>query len=295
MQRFLGSAVYFKPVIENYSQCVAPLHDTTKKAFDWNEETWTVDYRAVFERFKLEILNFFTLYHPDYSLKWILKTDASDYAVGGVLVQVFILSDGTEQYQVIAFVSMKLSAQPQNWSTIEKECFGIFYSVKKLSYYLFGKRFTLQTDHSNLLWMQKSEVAKIIRQRIYLQNYDFVLQHIRGPDNKFADWTSRQDFPDNATALPNLRHLAAINLTLAFRQCDTHSLNAYYFSCTNIDDFLYSDLQFEFPMSTICALTDAAREVSRPSSVTKAIAFAHNGRMGHHGVRRTWLKLNKVS
>ena len=141
------------------------------------KETWTVDYRAAFERFKLEILNSFTLYHPDYSLKWILKTDASDFAVGGVLVQVFILPDGTEQYQVIAFVSMKLSAQAQNWSTIEKECFGIFYSVKKISYYLFGKRFTLQTDHSNLLWMQKSEVAKIIRQRIYLQNYDFVLQH----------------------------------------------------------------------------------------------------------------------
>ena len=51
MQRFLGSAVYFKPFIENYSQCVAPLHHTTKETFDWNEKTWTVDYRAVFERF----------------------------------------------------------------------------------------------------------------------------------------------------------------------------------------------------------------------------------------------------
>ena len=39
MQRFLGSAVYFKPFIENYLQCDAPLHDTTKKTFDWNEES----------------------------------------------------------------------------------------------------------------------------------------------------------------------------------------------------------------------------------------------------------------
>ena len=124
---------------------------------------------------------------------------------------------------------------------------------------------------------------------LMLRNDAFVLQHIRGPDNKFADWTSRQDFPDIATVGHSLRYLAAINLTLAFRQCDTHSLYVDYFSCAYIDD-----LQFEIPMSIICALTDAAREVSRPSSITEAIAFVHNGRMGHHGVRCTWLKLNKV-
>jgi hypothetical protein len=87
MRRFLGASMYFRrPFIFKYSEKTAPPNDMTQKDFDWNEKTWTVDYKGCFELFKEDILHSFMLTHPDFSLDWFLYVDASDLAVG-VLVQ----------------------------------------------------------------------------------------------------------------------------------------------------------------------------------------------------------------
>lgn len=106
MQRFLGAAMYFKPFIFNYSDKTGPLNDMVRQGFSWDSSTWTADYVGIFEPFKKDILNAFTLIHPDYSLDWYLYVDASDLAVGGVLVQ----RTPDKVQQVIAFVSQKFTA-----------------------------------------------------------------------------------------------------------------------------------------------------------------------------------------
>ena len=187
IQQFLGSAVFFKPFIPNYAHKAAALTDMTAKDFNWDQSKWVRDYVGVFEAFKDDIARAFTLYHPNYSLPWFLYVDASDVAVGGVLLQV--LSDGVQQ--VIAFVSKKFTSSSVRWSTIEKEAFSMFYSCMKLRYYLHGKKFTMMTDHTNLLWREASEVPKIVRIRIFLQEFNFDLIHVPGKSNVFADWLSR--------------------------------------------------------------------------------------------------------
>ena len=84
-----------------------------------------------------------------------------------------------------------LSVPATRWSVIEKECYAIFHCVSKLSYYLTGKSFVILTDHNNLVWMQSSTVPKIVRMRIYLQQYTFKVAHIPGAKNEFADWLPR--------------------------------------------------------------------------------------------------------
>ena len=69
----------------------------------------------------------------------------------------------------------------------------MFYSVQKLQYYLFLKRFTLLTDHNNLLRIESSEVPKIVRMRIYLQNFQFDVVHIKGKHNVFHDSTTHSE------------------------------------------------------------------------------------------------------
>jgi hypothetical protein len=192
MQQFLGASVFFKPFIFKYSDKTARLNEMVAKNFNWKEETWEHDYRADFESFKQDILHSFTLKHPDYSLPWLLYVDASDWAVGGVLIQ--IQPDKTQE--VIAFVSKKFTTTARRWSTIEKEAFAMFFAVKKLAYYLFAKKFTLLTDHNNLLWIESSEVPKIVRIRIYLQGFDFDVVHVPGKQNVFADWLSRM-YPEH--------------------------------------------------------------------------------------------------
>jgi hypothetical protein len=137
MQSFLGAALFFKSFIPHYSSLTAPLNDMVKINFSWNEKTWTQNYRAIYEEFKKKLQEASAIFYPDYSLDWILRTDASMHGVGAVLLQVTKPTDGSEPvYQPIGFESQKFSPQATRWSTIEQEAFGIYNGVKKFSYYL---------------------------------------------------------------------------------------------------------------------------------------------------------------
>ena len=75
----------------------------------------------------------------------------------------FLIKDGAEQLQPIAFVSKKFSEQAKIWAIIEQEAYGIYFAVKQLAYYLEGKQFVIETDHNNLVCMGASVVPKIMR------------------------------------------------------------------------------------------------------------------------------------
>ena len=301
MQRFLGAANYFKPFIDHYSDKTAPLHDMTKNDFNWRPETWSRDYLNDFESFKQDILHSMTLYHPDYNLEWRVQVDASEIAVGGVFVQVYIdPRSGEKQYQVIALVSHKFSEPATRWHTIEQECFAIFFVIRHLSYYLYGKKFILETDHANLLWMEKSDVKKIVRQRIYLQHFDFETAHIKGTRNKFADMQSRRDFSSQATSTDTSNLLSMLShrhfMKLAHSTPTWQSFIDDAATTHYIDDAI--DLSLEFSPSILYNLDSQQDDIQKTQSSFKspdeALRLVHNGRVGHHGVRRTWLKLNKL-
>jgi hypothetical protein len=108
-----------------------------------------------------------------------------------VLYQEYVAPGGIIQDQVIAVLSHIFSGAATRWPTIEQEAYAIFFGVKKLEYLLMCKSFVVETDHRNLVWMETSLVAKIIRWRIYLQAFDMSIKHIKGTDNGTADWLSR--------------------------------------------------------------------------------------------------------
>ena len=194
MKSFLGSAGFFAPFVMNFSVIVAPLHDMTKKTFDWKrKETWKVDYAAVFEHFKKALQDAVALAYPDYELRWILRTDASDVGIGWVLVMVRDDESAACGYVElpISFGSRKFSDQARKWNVIEKEAYAIYCAFRNLEYWLRAKPFELETDHRNLKWMEKSENAKIIRWRIYLQGFAFLIRDIPRSHNAIADWASK--------------------------------------------------------------------------------------------------------
>jgi hypothetical protein len=177
----------------DFAKLAAKLHDMTKKTFKWDPSTWTVDYSAIFEEFKRQLLESTALFYPDYSLEWVLRVDASELGVGFVLFQIWVRSSPDDiVHQPILFGSQKFSDQALHWDTYNKEAYAMYYSVKLCEYYLRAKPFRLEGDHRNLIWIEASSVPKVIRWRIYLQGFAFTfINHISGRENIVADWQSR--------------------------------------------------------------------------------------------------------
>ena len=208
MQMFLGTANFISPCYVHtalgkkpdkdnplWADLIGPLADTTHKDFPWADESkWKRDYRADMNRLKTYLNKVTQLYYPDYNLPWILRTDASQNGVGAILFQIR-QKEGVEIPEPIATVAHKFSEAATNWETIKQEGFAIFYAVKKLSHYLSGKKFLIETDHRNLVYMERSEVAILIRWRLYLQQFRFRIRHIEGKKNIAADTFSRL-FPE---------------------------------------------------------------------------------------------------
>ena len=93
----------------------------------------------------------------------------------------------------VSYASKKLSSAEKNYSTVEKECLAIAWSVKTFEVYLQGVPFVLQTDHMplNYIASAKFKNPRIMRWAMYLQNFDMRLKPVKGSDNVGADYMSR--------------------------------------------------------------------------------------------------------
>ena len=102
------------------------------------------------------------------------ETDASDVALGGILMQ-----RKGEKYSVIATVSKLFSTTERKWSATERECFAVLYCCRKLDYFLSGAQFTVQTDHNSLVYLDRKNFnnAKISRWQSELSWYNFVVEY----------------------------------------------------------------------------------------------------------------------
>lgn len=81
--------------------------------------------------------------HYDTQAPAILTVDASSTGLGCVLS--IIDSEGVER--PIYFSSRTLSQAERNYSQIDREASAIIYGVQKYHQYLYGRHFTLKSDH----------------------------------------------------------------------------------------------------------------------------------------------------
>ena len=84
--------------------------------------------------------------HYREELPLILETDASDRGVGAVLLHQ--LPDKSER--PVAFASRTFLDREKNYSVIDKEALAIIFGVTKFYQYVYGRKFTLRTDHKPL-------------------------------------------------------------------------------------------------------------------------------------------------
>lgn len=217
---FLGMAQYFHRFVPDFANIAKPLTKVCSvDAKKVSRYRWDPEQQEAFARLKAAIADAKVLTFPENTGKLILRTDASEQGIGAVLVQQY--DDGRPE-QPITFLSKAFSDVERRWSTYEQECFGIVYSVHQLRRHLLGRKFTVETDHKNLIWMHNCEAPKVVRWRLSLQQYDFDVTHIAGVTNIVADALSRlcgAPLSDGATPLQSMPK-ACVSLALCLL-CNT--------------------------------------------------------------------------
>ena len=151
---------------------------------------WEGAQELAFTNLKKALVNDPILKLPDLSKEFILQCDASEVGVGASLLQ----EHGGTLFPV-AYASKKFLARERKYSTIEKECLSLVFGVKKFEVYLYGKPFTLQTDHQPLIYLNTAKVSndRIMRWALFLQRYMVRIEAIKGSHNVVADFLSRSE------------------------------------------------------------------------------------------------------
>lgn len=185
IKSFLGLVGYYRKFIQDFAKLTKPLTKCLKKGSKINMSS---EYIQAFEKCKEVLINAPILQYPDFEQPFILTTDASDVAIGAVLSQGQIGSD-----KPVAYASRTLSETEQRYSTIEKELLSIVWAIKYFRPYLYGKKFTIYTDHRPLTWIMsiKDPNSKLTRWRLRLAEYNYDVKYKKGKSNTNADALSR--------------------------------------------------------------------------------------------------------
>ncbi|WP_253302428.1 reverse transcriptase domain-containing protein [Wolbachia endosymbiont of Psylliodes chrysocephala] len=182
---FLGLVGYYRKFIQDFAKITKPLTKCLKKGAQIIHDQ---DFINAFETCKNLLTNAPILQYPDFSKKFILTTDASNVALGAILSQGPIGSD-----KPIAYASRTLNDSEQRYSTIEKELLAIVWACKMFRSYLFGRKFSVVTDHRSLVWLFKLREpnSKLVRWRLKLEEFDYDVIYKKGKANTNADALSR--------------------------------------------------------------------------------------------------------
>jgi len=176
LRAFLGLVNYYGRFVPQLSTVAHPLHRLLGKKVPWE---WSKECQQAFGTLKAKMASTEVLAHYDQKLPIKLDCDASAYGVGAVLAHVY--PDGSER--PIAYASRTRSSAEKNYAQIEKEGLALIFGVRKFHKYLYGRQFTLVTDHKPLMTILGSKKslpsladARLQRWAIFLLGYQYDLE-----------------------------------------------------------------------------------------------------------------------
>ena len=148
VQRLIGMATFLAKFLPNFSEVTSPIRTLldSKNEFRWDEHV----HGKAFEELKTALQSKEVLRYYDCNKPIIIQCDASQHALGGVLLQ---------EGRPVAYISRALTPTETNYSQIEKELLAVLFSMERLHTFVYGRKTEVHTDHRPLISIIKKPLT----------------------------------------------------------------------------------------------------------------------------------------
>ncbi|KAF7338861.1 Transposon Tf2-12 polyprotein [Mycena sanguinolenta] len=191
IQSFLGFTNFYRRFVDHYSFVTLPLTSLCKKDVIFQ---FSASARAAFDKLKAALLSQPVLRHFDPTRPSTLATDASDFALAGVLMQ----PDDEGHLHPVAFYSRKFTPAEINYEVYDKELLAVVESFRDMRAWLIGTSHPVSviSDHKNLEYFMSTRVLnrRQVRWSMFLSEFDFKLSWGPGVKNVADAPSRRPDF-----------------------------------------------------------------------------------------------------
>jgi hypothetical protein len=190
LHSFLGLTGYVQRFCHQYADLTAPLFDLLKKKDKRNARIALNSIQLKnFKELKQRLTTTPVLKLPDFSKPMHIRTDASNFAIGGVLFQL----EGDNE-RPIAFTSRKMKSAELNYPTQQQELLAIVHTLSTFRVYCVDQPPIVETDHKSLegIFTQKMANRRLARWYDLLAEFQPVFSYLPGHQNTIADTLSRR-------------------------------------------------------------------------------------------------------
>jgi len=191
LQSFLGLVGYYRKFIPNFAEHSNCLYKLTSSKVPF---IWTSTHTHAFNLLRDSLCKNPILQYPDPDIPFIIRSDASSYAVGAVLLQ---KNKSVSDIELpVYYVSRCLKKAELNYSVTEKEGVAVIFALKKFRSYIAASKFpvTLFTDHKPLVGYFKNSIPLSDRHTRWISLFNEFKVNIlydKGKNNHLADALSR--------------------------------------------------------------------------------------------------------
>jgi hypothetical protein len=189
VRRFCGMVNFYKKFIVDSDKVMRHLYQVKSGSFEWTD-----DCQSAFLKAKRSLIEAPVLAFPDYSMDkpFVLTVDASNEGAGAVLSQV-----QEEGEKVIGYFGTGFNKAQKRYSATDKELAAIRLSVNHFRTYLYGRKYTIGTDHQPLVYFSN---IKRVNDRLMRTSEDlligqYLVEYVPGKNNVVADCLSRAHYP----------------------------------------------------------------------------------------------------
>ena len=145
--------------------------------------TWqrrTTNCQQAFDNLKAAFVEVPVLLMPDTAKPFVVESDTSKWATGGVLWQ----QDDNGDWHSYGFISHSFDQTKRNYKIYDHELLGIVHALETWCHYLQGSQFptVILSDHKNLTYFQTAQKLnrRQARWSLFLSKFDLKLIHVLG-------------------------------------------------------------------------------------------------------------------